>query len=201
MNEEYDYVELYVTNVRKIEADKTRCVISLQRANDVREFIFFTDEHNAAQIAVRAFPRKSHPTNVSLWSEFTVSALNAFDTKIRDVTIIRGHDEMFRSIVTMLNSDTGMEVNLSTNISNGVLLALSSNIPIKMERRLFEDVSGINNEENKIKVPLTLLPRKIIEQRLTKAVQAEDYELASLLRDELKRRDDTEQSLQYLQKL
>ena len=61
-----------------------------------------------------------------------------------------------------------------------------------MGRKLFEDVSGINDNSNKVKIPLSLLPRNIIENRLAKAVENENYELASLLRDELKRRDTQE---------
>lgn len=58
MEEDYDYVELHVTNVRKVESDRRRCIVSMQPNNDVREFMFFTDEYNAARIALRAFPEK-----------------------------------------------------------------------------------------------------------------------------------------------
>ena len=127
--------------------------------------------------------------NVVLWSEFTVNALGTFDISIRNVTIIRGRDEIFRSVITMYNSDTGLEVNVPASLPDGVLLAISSNIPVKMERKLFEDASSINNDENRIRVPLNLLPRKVVESRLAKAVEEENYEMASLLRDELIRRD------------
>ena len=188
MEEEYDYVELHVSNVRKIESDKRRCVVSLQRKGDIREFVFFTDEHNAARIALRSFPERNPMANVVLWSEFTVNALGTFDISIRNVTIIRGRDEIFRSVITMYNSDTGLEVNVPASLPDGVLLAISSNIPVKMERKLFEDASSINNDENRIRVPLNLLPRKVVESRLAKAVEEENYEMASLLRDELIRR-------------
>lgn len=46
MEEDYDYVELHVTNVRKVESDRRRCIVSMQPNNDVREFMFFTDEYN-----------------------------------------------------------------------------------------------------------------------------------------------------------
>lgn len=188
MEEDFGYVELRVTNVRKIDSGCRRCIISMQPSNDVREFMFFTDEYNAARIALRAFPEKSRCVNVTLWSELTVNALSAFDVMVKNVTVIRGRDDMFRSVLTMYNSDTGMEVNMAANVPDGVMVALSSNIPVRMERKLFEDVSGINDDNSKVKLPLSLLPRKVIENRLLKAVEAENYELASLLRDELKRR-------------
>ena len=40
MEEDYDYVELHVTNVRKVESDRRRCIVSMQPNNDVREFMF-----------------------------------------------------------------------------------------------------------------------------------------------------------------
>ena len=192
MEEDYDYVELHVTNVRKVESDRRRCIVSMQPNNDVREFMFFTDEYNAARIALRAFPEKSQMINTTLWSELTINALSAFDVTVKNVTVIRGKDEIFRSILAMYNSDTGINVNISANVPDEVMIALSSNIPVRMGRKLFEDVSGINDNGNKVKIPLSLLPRNIIENRLAKAVENENYELASLLRDELKRRDTQE---------
>lgn len=192
MEEDYDYVELHVTNVRKVESDRRRCIVSMQPNNDVREFMFFTDEYNATRIALRAFPEKSQMINTTLWSELTINALSAFDVTVKNVTVIRGKDEIFRSILAMYNSDTGINVNISANVPDGVMIALSSNIPVRMGRKLFEDVSGINDNCNKVKIPLSLLPRNIIENRLAKAVENENYELASLLRDELKRRDTQE---------
>lgn len=29
MEEDYDYVELHVTNVRKVESDRRRCIVSM----------------------------------------------------------------------------------------------------------------------------------------------------------------------------
>lgn len=139
-----------------------------------------------------AFPEKSQMINTTLWSELTINALSAFDVTVKNVTVIRGKDEIFRSILAMYNSDTGINVNISANVPDGVMIALSSNIPVRMGRKLFEDVSGINDNSNKVKIPLSLLPRNIIENRLAKAVENENYELASLLRDELKRRDTQE---------
>ena len=192
MEEDYDYVELHVTNVRKVESDRRRCIVSMQPNNDVREFMFFTDEYNAARIALRKKKKKSQMINTTLWSELTINALSAFDVTVKNVTVIRGKDEIFRSILAMYNSDTGINVNISANVPDGVMIALSSNIPVRMGRKLFEDVSGINDNSNKVKIPLSLLPRNIIENRLAKAVENENYELASLLRDELKRRDTQE---------
>lgn len=108
MEEDYDYVELHVTNVRKVESDRRRCIVSMQPNNDVREFMFFTDEYNAARIALRAFPEKSQMINTTLWSELTINALSAFDVTVKNVTVIRGKDEIFRSILAMYNSDTGI---------------------------------------------------------------------------------------------
>ena len=89
MEEDYDYVELHVTNVRKVESDRRRCIVSMQPNNDVREFMFFTDEYNAARIALRAFPEKSQMINTTLWSELTINALSAFDVTVKNVTVIR----------------------------------------------------------------------------------------------------------------
>lgn len=126
MEEDYDYVELHVTNVRKVESDRRRCIVSMQPNNDVREFMFFTDEYNAARIALRAFPEKSQMINTTLWSELTINALSAFDVTVKNVTVIRGKDEIFRSILAMYNSDTGINVNISANVPDGVMIALAA---------------------------------------------------------------------------
>ena len=58
-----------------------------------------------------------------------------------------------------------------------------------MEENLFKRQSVVcGSTKNKLAVPINTLTLKMLKKALDKAIEEENYELASLLRDELKHR-------------
>lgn len=74
-------------------------------------------------------------------------------------------------------------------MSDGVLLALVAKIDILISPLLFERQSiAYDKESHSMAIPVNVLSPKMLEQALERAVDEENYEMASVLRDELKMR-------------
>lgn len=74
-------------------------------------------------------------------------------------------------------------------MSDGVLLALVAKLDILISQHLFQHQSiAYDKESHSMAIPINVLNEKMLEQALEKAVEDENYEMASILRDELKKR-------------
>ena len=77
------------------------------------------------------------------------------------------------------------------DLSEAVLLSFASRgeIPIYIEDKFFNRQSTpYDTETHSVSIPLDVMDSKVIEESLQKAIKEENYELASILRDELNRR-------------
>lgn len=77
------------------------------------------------------------------------------------------------------------------DIREGILLSLASKgeVPIFVEENFYRRQSTLfNANQVSISVPLDVMSPKTLQEALQRALDDENYELASILRDELKRR-------------
>lgn len=73
--------------------------------------------------------------------------------------------------------------------SDGILFSLVSNAPIYVPGKLMMRQSvPFRLGESKIGLPLTVLSEKMLEMAMQKAIETENFEMASNLRDELNKR-------------
>ena len=73
--------------------------------------------------------------------------------------------------------------------SDAVLLSIVANIPLYIEAGLMRRQSVMNNENAKgVSLPVNTISDEMLQAALDKAIADENYELASHLRDEKKRR-------------
>ncbi len=73
--------------------------------------------------------------------------------------------------------------------SDAVLLAQIAKLNIFMEEHLFKRQSvDSNTSQNKMALPVNALSVEMLRHALQKAIEDENYELASMLRDEMKNR-------------
>ena len=74
--------------------------------------------------------------------------------------------------------------------SDAILLALIGGIPVYAEQKVVDRcATPVDTSGKGVAMPLALLPTELLREQMEKAVANEDYEMASLLRDELKKRD------------
>ena len=74
-------------------------------------------------------------------------------------------------------------------MSDAVLLNIIANCPLYIEEKLMQNQSAPFNEHaTGASIPINTMDRQRLDSALKKAVDEENYELASMLRDEIKRR-------------
>lgn len=80
--------------------------------------------------------------------------------------------------------------------SDGILFSLVSNAPIYASGKLMMKQSvPFRLGENKIGLPLTILSEQMLQMAMQKAIETENFEMASNLRDELNKRHADKESL------
>lgn len=82
-----------------------------------------------------------------------------------------------------------LDTNEPIRVSDGVLLALISHLNIWMEAEFFQHQSVPYDPNSQgMAIPINTLSTKMLKSALQKAIDDENYEMASQLRDEIKRR-------------
>jgi len=77
--------------------------------------------------------------------------------------------------------------------SDGVLLAYIAQLPIFIEEHLLMRQSVLHSESSLgVSIPVNILSNDMLQQALNKAIDEENYEQASQLRDEMRRREGKE---------
>ena len=79
---------------------------------------------------------------------------------------------------------------VACNIADGIAAALDNHSPILMQRAMFEEQILRQKGDGQVSMPITAMNKKLLEEALQAAVEEENFELASVLRDEIKMRDE-----------
>lgn len=113
----------------------------------------------------------------------------AFDvTEFRIVVNALVDGEYKAKLITAANYD-GIDIRLS----DAVVLSLASEIPIYIDSVLFlQQAVPFDRHSERLSIPINTLPKARLEKELQKAIEQEDYRLASNINEELKRRGDSE---------
>lgn len=146
-----------------------------------------------------------------LTHDLFVSFASAFDIKLEEVYIYRLKDGIFYSELVCYDHNMRNKVRIDSRTSDAVALALRFHVPIYTSAEIMEKAGIIINlesgEESDAKTDMssemeeefglsekteqpdyTELDNASLREHLKKAIQNEDYEKASKIRDELKRR-------------
>lgn len=162
--------------------------------NDKVGLIVLTDEEKTRQISIIC--DHNMVVQLSLRVEQNVRVDNLLPEVLW--TVVKRYTDMdlmllFNDIkdgefITYLCSmDNSVAIRLRA--SDAVLLSMISQLPILMENQLFLRHSmPYYGARTRVSVPFKSLTRKMLEDALKKAIDQEDYEKASQLRDELLRR-------------
>ncbi len=102
-----------------------------------------------------------------------------------EMTIVGVYDGQYQ--VMLMDIDSGVSARI--RMSDAVLLSIISQIPLYIEERVMSQQSVPFDEETRgVAIPINTLETERLQMALKNAVEEENYELASQLRDELKRR-------------
>ena len=115
-----------------------------------------------------------------LWHVISMHSDHTFEILITD--IIEGQ---YRALLV----DVETQDPVSLRMSDAILLSYIAKLPIWIDRQLMEKQSvPYDREARGVAIPVNTISTEMLQDALDKAVEEEKYELASHLRDELRRR-------------
>ena len=103
-----------------------------------------------------------------------------------EMLIVGLYDGQYQVLLMDLDSNHSVRIRLS----DAVLLSVISDFPLYIEDRLMQQQSAPFDENtNQVAIPINTMDAESLQSALERAVEAENYELASHLRDEIKSRE------------
>lgn len=115
-----------------------------------------------------------------------LTQMSGISNDIYEISIYDVYDGEYKTALHHKYEDT----NTPIRVSDGVLLALVAHLDIMMEENFFLHQSvAYDPESHGMALPINVLSSKMLKGALQKAIDEENYEMASQLRDELKRRN------------
>lgn len=174
-------IELRVLNVSNSQVQANAFALVLEDMNGLRQLPIIIGSIEAQAIAFKlkglTAPRPfTHDLFTTLASHLMV--------KLDHVFIYKALDGIFYSSLHFVGE--GEPFDLDSRTSDAVALALRFECPIYTTQKILED-EGFDLKEETADEPERGASLEILKQSLDDAVKSENYELASTLRDEIKR--------------
>lgn len=182
-----EYTVLHVVEVKRCRDKIGRCKITLTSDEIHGSFHLFADEHDAARIALHAFPQRENIPEVNLWTDLMRDFAEAFNSKVVLIEIKQDNERSLYAEITFETIGNKSKLCFPINVIDGVLLAVALKAKIIIDNVLYFELSGYDMSQVR-ETPVTSMSEKLIKQLLEKAIKEENYEKASVLRDELLRR-------------
>ena len=177
-------VRLYFKGVSEIVASEDVGLLTLADEERTRQLSIICDAATVYQFGLRIKGAEVVPKLALevLWQVISRNLDMRFQIVINDLD-----DGQYKTLLYMPDILQAIPV----RASDGVLIAHISGMPIFIEERLLLR-QGIpySDSETGISVPVNVISNDMLRKALEKAVDEEDYEKASQIRDELLRRGD-----------
>ena len=184
MNEMTAKIELIVQEVSRSVSYKDLFVLLLREIGGERRMPMMLGADEAGAIVSRLRPNMAGCAS-SLPGIF-LQLTGLYAIQLEDVFIYKVENGIFRAFLFF--SQNGMTECIESRASDAIVLALTCKRPIYISKVLFErqymrEVGGCS-----VSLPINSLNVALLKEALENAIREENYELASQLRDELKRR-------------
>ena len=173
-------VRLQFESIQQIIGAEALSVILLADEEHRRVLSVVCDELASKQIVMRLH-------NKGLCKTMLPEALvQMFDSK-HEIMIYGVHDGQYQVVL----ADTLYNYHARLRMSDAILLTLiDPNIPLYIEENLMERQSvPYNDQAHGIAIPINTMSRSHLAEAMQRAIDEENYELASQLRDEIKSRE------------
>lgn len=116
-----------------------------------------------------------------------ISFAEKMGVRIRKIVIYRVKDGIFYSYIHL--DKEGEEIKIDSRTSDAIALALRSGCPIYANREILDNEFMGDMGDGAFSVTINMVSIDMLKEALQKAVEAENYEQASQLRDEIRRRE------------
>lgn len=192
-------IELEIVAITHSQSQSGAFVLILGEIEGKRKLPILIGEFEAFAIALEIQKEKKPPR--PLTHDLMKNIIKTFNIKLNEVII---HDFQEGTYYAMLILEKDNKIyQVDSRPSDAVALALRFNCPIyttpkildetgfilsEAEEKLFSEEVSENTSADENEPPLHLFTLEELEKMLEEAVQNEDYELASKIRDEIKRK-------------
>lgn len=184
-------VELKVVNISNSQAQAPAFALLLQEVNGDRQLPVIIGPAEAQAITFTL--HKIKPVRPITHDLFAVM-LTTFDITPTEVLIYKAQDGVFYSYIFFEKEDKTIRIDSRT--SDAIAIALRFECPIYIDESILEqerispEVQDEQNDKKKSSSDDNLASKDLqtLKKALAKAVKEENYERASLLRDEIARR-------------
>ncbi len=175
-------VQLFFRGVSEILGSDDLGLIILSDEGKERQISIVCDKAMAVQIELRI---KKVPIAEIMLPEVLCKIIKMQDLQL-ELVIDNLVDGQYRTILYNAESI----IPLLIRASDAVLLSIVGNIPLYIDAKLMRKQSvRYSISSSAVSLPVNTISDEMLHTALDKAIEDENYELASYLRDELKRRD------------
>lgn len=185
-NLESTYKYLQVTNVSQCSKEGNAYLAILKETDGERMLPVLMERHDALMLLLKMKKVYISATPIDL-SDVMLSAFNGFSIRLREVRIcaVRGGVTYCHLYCEQYGE---RKVISYCRASNGLVLAATFKCPITIHEELLELQYMREVSDGTYSMPINAVSKEALQEALKRAVETENYELASLLRDELKKR-------------
>ena len=175
-------IRLVFNNVAEIVGEERLGLLSLTDEEQTMELLIPCEREIKEQLTLRLKSRTVTSTLLPevLWQMVLANTDANFEIIIDDIV-----DSQYRVYNTLTLQPAKLRA------SDAVLLSIIGNIPIYVETSLMaRQATPFKKNSMGASLPINVLDDKLIEEALAKAIKHENYELASRINEEIKRRKD-----------
>lgn len=177
-------VELQVLSVSNSQIQTNAFALVLEDINSSRQLPIIIGAHEAQAIA---FTLKGLSAPRPLTHELFISLAEHLEVELVYVFIYKALDGVFYSLLHFAKD--GGQFAIDSRTSDAVALALRFSCPIYTTKEILDSEGFDFEEEDEAESALHKheVSLEILQNSLDEAIKSEDYELASILRDQIKR--------------
>lgn len=188
MDSNNDYLRLHLASFRKIDDEHERFVAFLASDTSSKLLAVLIDKHTMAAFALKASSKKCpHGHEIRVWTDFMSEAMKNGGVTVLDTTIYEAAAGELATVTRFLEKEHVFAARAS--LADGVLFATVAKVPLLIERRLLERAgSVVVKMPSEDDLPVSERSLDMLEKNLEEAIEKEKYELAAMLRDEIRRR-------------
>ncbi len=170
-----------------VQTNGPHYVLLMQEVDGIRRLPIVIGANEAQSIIMVL---ENYQLERPLTHDLFVNTLSAFGIEISEIVIVKVQDNIFYSELICEQVSTGTRIRIDSRTSDAIALAIRYKCKIYAEEHVLKD-AAIAVDFGKVKTKEDLNQRiKDLETQLEIAVKEENYEEASLLRDEIKKLKD-----------
>lgn len=186
MEEKELYKYLEISNVSQCSKEGNAYLAILKETDGERMLPVLMERQDALHLLLKMKKVFVAATPID-FSDIMLSTFNSFSIRLREVRIcaVRGGVTYCHLICEQYGERKTISY---CRASNGLVLAATFKCPITIHPELLELQYMREVSEGTYSMPINSVSNEALSEALKRAVETENYELASLLRDEIKRR-------------